>query len=131
MFPGGPALRIDCATQVPLDPTFPKSIFHLPWIIYLSAQHTAGVSRASEILTEPAPEGGLLMSATKERLDPTNPEHVRRTRILAETMIAQTGNRFARKKPRSLRESFLTQRARDASVSRLAMCLGRGKGDEK
>ena len=89
--PGVPAFRIDSAPQVPLDPIFPKSIFHVPWIIYLSAQHAAGVSLAREILTEPTPDGGLLMSATKERLDPTNPEHVRRARILAETMIACTG----------------------------------------
>jgi len=31
------------------------------------------------------------MSATTERLDPMNPEHVRRARILAETLIARTG----------------------------------------
>ncbi len=89
--PGVPAFRIDGAPQVSLDPTFPKSIFHVPWIIYLSAQHAAGVTLAREILTERTPDGGLLISATTERLDPTNPEHVRRARILAETMIACTG----------------------------------------
>jgi hypothetical protein len=31
------------------------------------------------------------MTATEERLDPTNAEHLRRARILAETMIARTG----------------------------------------
>jgi len=36
------------------------------------------------------PDGGLLMSATEERLDPMNPVHARRARILAETMIACT-----------------------------------------
>jgi hypothetical protein len=30
------------------------------------------------------------MSATEERLDPMNPVHARRARILAETMIACT-----------------------------------------
>jgi hypothetical protein len=30
------------------------------------------------------------MTATGERLDPTNPDHVRRARILAETLIACT-----------------------------------------
>jgi hypothetical protein len=94
---GVPAFRIDSAIPVPLDPTFPKSIFHVPWLIYLSAQHAAGVTVAREILTEHTPGGGLLMSATKERLDPMNPEHVRRARVLAETMIAQTGNRRATK----------------------------------
>lgn len=89
--PGVPAFRIDTAAQVPLDPTFPKSIFHVPWIIYLSAQRAAGVTFAREILTERMPDGGILMSATTERLDPANPEHLRRARILAETMIACTG----------------------------------------
>jgi hypothetical protein len=40
-------------------------------------------------LAERTPDGGLLMSAATERLDPTNPEHVRRARILADTMIAK------------------------------------------
>jgi hypothetical protein len=77
-------------TQVPIDPTFPKSVFHVPWIICLSAKHAAGVRVAREILTERTPDGGLLMSATTDRLDPMNPEHVRRARILAETLIACT-----------------------------------------
>ena len=31
------------------------------------------------------------MSVTTERFDPTNAEHLRRARILAETMIERTG----------------------------------------
>jgi hypothetical protein len=89
--PGVPAFRIDTAAQVPLDPTFPDSIFHVPWIVYLSAERAAGVTLAREVLTEHMPDSGLLMSATTERLDPMNPEHVRRARILAETLIACTG----------------------------------------
>jgi hypothetical protein len=89
--PSVPAFRIEAAPQVPLDPTFPKSIFHVPWIIYLSAERAAGVTLAPEILTKRTPDGGLLMSATTDRLDPVNPEHARRARILAETMIACTG----------------------------------------
>jgi hypothetical protein len=42
---------------------------------------------------ERTPDGGLLMTATKERLDPANAEHAQRARILAETMIKQTGHR--------------------------------------
>jgi hypothetical protein len=89
--PGVPAFRIDTATQVPLDPTFPKSAFHIPWITYLSAQHAVGVTLTREILTERTRDGGLLMSAAAERLDPMNPEHTRRARLLAETMIACAG----------------------------------------
>ena len=87
-FAGVPANRIDSVTQVPIDPAFPKTMFHIPWIIYLSAKYVAGVTLAREILTERTPDGGLLMSATTDRLDPMNPEHVRRARILAEILIA-------------------------------------------
>jgi hypothetical protein len=88
--PGVPGFRMDTAIQVPLDPTFPKSAFHVPWIAYLSAERAVGVMLTREILTERMPDGGLLMSATTDRLDPMNPEHARRARILAETMIACT-----------------------------------------
>ena len=33
------------------------------------------------------------MTATEERLDPDNPGQTRRARILAETLIARTGDR--------------------------------------
>jgi hypothetical protein len=46
-----------------------------------------------EIVTERTPDGGLLMTAVEERLDPTNPEHLRRARSLAETMMSRTGIR--------------------------------------
>lgn len=88
--PGVSAFRIDSEIPVPLDPTFPKSIFHVPWIIYLSAERASGLNVTPEILTERTPDGGLLMSATTDRLDPSNPEHVRHARILAEIMIAHT-----------------------------------------
>ena len=91
--PGVPAFTIEAAPQVPLDPAFPRSIFHVPWIVYLSAKYAGGVALAREILTERTPGGGLLISATTDRLDPTNPEHARRARILAETLIAYTGYR--------------------------------------
>jgi len=63
-------------------------VFHIPWIAYLSLELAAGLKLAPQILTERTPDGGLLMSATTEPLDPTNPEHSRRARILAEALIA-------------------------------------------
>lgn len=87
--PGVVATRIDGVTQVPLDPTFPKSVFHIPWIAYLAPEHAASVTLARDVFTERTPDGGLLMSATSDRLDPMNPEHVRRARIIAEAMIAR------------------------------------------
>jgi hypothetical protein len=71
--PGVPAFRIDSAPLVPIDPTFPRSAFQVPWIVYLSEQRAAGLNLTSEILTERTADGGLLMSATTERLDPIIP----------------------------------------------------------
>lgn len=85
---GAQAFMMKAVPPVPSDPTFPDSAFHVPWLAYLSASLAAGLKLTSEIQTERTSDGGLLMTATEDRLDPTNPEHVRRARILAETMIA-------------------------------------------
>lgn len=90
---GGVAVTsIQGVVQVPSDPTFPNSMFNIPWIAYLSAPLALELRLAPEILTERTSDGGLLMSATAERFDPTNPVHLRRSRILAETLIACTAN---------------------------------------
>jgi hypothetical protein len=83
--------RIVSVESVPLDPTFPYSLIHIPWIAYLSPEYAADIALPGDILTERTPGGGLLMSATTERLDPDNPEHVRRARMIAEVMIARIG----------------------------------------
>jgi hypothetical protein len=85
--------RLKSLPMIPTEPTFPQSIFHAPWLAYLSAPLAAGVKLPPEIQTEDMADGGLLIVATEERLDPDIPEHVRRSRILAETLIAQTGYR--------------------------------------
>ena len=77
--------------MIPGDPTFPESVFHAPWVAYLSAPLAVGVELPREIITEHTPDGGLLMVATTERLDPENPEHLRRARLILETMLARTG----------------------------------------
>jgi hypothetical protein len=87
----GRGYRLERAPMIPADPTFSESIYHFPWIAYLSAPLAAGVELPPEIQTETTVDGGLLMTATEERLDPDVPEHARRARILAETLIAQTG----------------------------------------
>jgi Immunity protein 52 len=87
--------------EVPLAPgapLFPYSRFHIPWMGYLSAPLTTRmVLPPPEIVTERTADGGLLMVATEDRLDPTDPEHLRRARIIAETMIDRTG--YAPSKP--------------------------------
>jgi hypothetical protein len=88
--------RLESLPPVPSDPTFPYSPFHVPRLAYLSAQLAAGIELPVEIKTERTPDGGLLMIAAEERLEPTEPEHLRRACILAEIMIARTGYRPAR-----------------------------------
>jgi hypothetical protein len=81
--------------QVPLfpgAPLFPYSRFHIPWLGYLSAPLAAGLELAPDVRAERTTDGGLLMIAAEERLDPADPEHLRRARILAETMMACTGH---------------------------------------
>lgn len=88
--------RLQSLPPVPSDPTFPYSPFHITWLAYLSAPLAADVKLLPEIKTERTPDGGLLMIAAEQRLEPTDPEHLRRARILADTMIARTGYRSAR-----------------------------------
>jgi hypothetical protein len=88
---GVQAIRIDSPRQVPSDPTFPLN-FHIPWLAYLPAKLAAGIKLAPDVLAERTPDDGLLITATEERIDPDNPEHLRRSRILAEIMIACTGH---------------------------------------
>jgi hypothetical protein len=89
--PGVVGTRIDSLPPVPLDPTFPYSIFHIPWIAYLSAEDSIGIAQPGDIFTERTLDGGLLMSVTTDRLDPMNLEHARRARALADLMIARFG----------------------------------------
>jgi hypothetical protein len=88
------AFRVDY-DKVPLFPgadLFPYSLFHIPWIAHLAPSLLPGLVVPPDIKAEQNTDGGLLMSAAEERLDPTNPEHLRRARILAEILIRQTAN---------------------------------------
>ena len=88
---GGAGYMLESRPMLPQEPTFPDSPFHIPWIGYLSHALSAGLKLSSEIATERTSDGGLLMIATDDRLDPANPEHLRHARIIAEAMIACTG----------------------------------------
>jgi hypothetical protein len=88
---GGAGLKLESRPMLPQEPTFPRSPFEIPWIGYVSTTLSAGLRLSPEIATERTSDGGLLMTATEDRLDPTNPEHLRRARILAETLIGRTG----------------------------------------
>jgi hypothetical protein len=91
-YPGGvQGYRLESLPMVPNDPTFEDSVFHIPWIAYLSAPLATGITLPREITTERTPDGGLLMIATTDRLDPENPEHLWRARLILEAMLARTG----------------------------------------
>jgi hypothetical protein len=76
---------------VPGAPVIRRNPFLITWIAYLSPAVGRGFVIERELCTESTPDGGLLMSATEERFDLANPEHLRSACILAETMIARTG----------------------------------------
>jgi hypothetical protein len=72
-------------------PPFPYSGYQRPWIAYLNAERAAGVEVPSEVSTERTPDGGLLMIATEETLDPDNAAHMRPSRLMAQIMIDHAG----------------------------------------
>lgn len=92
------AFRVDY-DRVPLYPgaaLFPYSPFHIPWIAYLEPSLLEEIVAPPDIRTERTPDGGLLMIATDDRLDPANPGHLQSARVIAEMMIACTKARAAR-----------------------------------
>jgi hypothetical protein len=80
------------APTEPGIPPNPYSRFHMPWLSYLSAPLAAGLIPPVGVPTEITPDGGILMIAAEERLDPANPDHMRRSRAIAKTMIAIAGD---------------------------------------
>ena len=88
------AFRMDYwkAPIAPGAPVIRYSPFHIPWIAYLAPKLATGfVVPRADVRIEHAQGGGLVLSATEDRFDPRNPEHLRRAHDLAEIMIARTG----------------------------------------
>ena len=81
------------APIVPSAPVICHNPFHIPWVAYLAPKLATGfVVPQGDMRIEHAQGGGLLLSATEDRFDPTNPDHLRRAHELAEIMIARTGD---------------------------------------
>jgi hypothetical protein len=72
-------------------PPFPKSNYKVPWMGYLSSPLVSGLTPPPGVLTERTAEGGLLMIAAEERLDPTNAEHRKRAEAIMNVMVARAG----------------------------------------
>jgi hypothetical protein len=81
------------APIVPGAPLIHYSPFHIPWIAYLAPKLATGLAvPRADMRIEHAQGGGLLLSATEDRFDPTSPDHLRRAHDLAEIMITRTGH---------------------------------------
>ncbi len=76
----------------PGEPPFPYSGYQMPWMAYLCAERAAHISLPPGIPSERTPDGGLLMIAAKTRFDPSDREHMARSRVLAEILIKHGGD---------------------------------------
>ena len=68
------------------------SRYSRPWLGYICAPLAKGLVPPVGVPCERTTDGGLLMVAAEERLDPFNPVHMRRSQAIAATMVAQVGN---------------------------------------
>ena len=74
------------ATAARGEPTGP---FDGVWIGYLSAPLAAGLTPPPDLFPERTPGGGLILSAVRDHIDPTNPDHVLRSQKLQAIMTKQ------------------------------------------
>jgi hypothetical protein len=65
--------------------------FEVAWIGYLSAPLAKGLTPSPEIVWERTPGGGMILSAVRETIDQSNPEHMRRAAILEAIMNERVG----------------------------------------
>jgi hypothetical protein len=69
----------------------PRAPFGGAWIAYLSPPLAAGLAPPAEIIAERTPGGGRILSAAAERIDESNPDHMRRSAILTAIMTERVG----------------------------------------
>jgi len=65
--------------------------FQTAWVAYLSAPLAKGLTPPPEILREPTPGGGVILSSVLERLDDANPDHLRRAQQLEAILDERIG----------------------------------------
>jgi hypothetical protein len=69
-----------------LPPRPPREDYIFPWILYLSAPFASQLTPSPDLIREETPGGGVILSAVTDRLDPANPDHKRRSRLLQATI---------------------------------------------
>jgi len=62
------------------------SAFEVAWIAYLSPRLAAGLAPPAELTCERTPGGGMVLGAVQGLIDQSNPDHMRRSRML-ETIL--------------------------------------------
>jgi len=60
-----------------------RGYFHEAWIVYLAPQLAGLITPPRDVLVEPLPNGGLVMSATTDTFDVENPAHLAAARAIA------------------------------------------------
>lgn len=58
----------------------------VPWMAYLPGPLADDLQAPADIRVERLDDGGLIMIATTDRLDPTNADHMRRAKLLADVL---------------------------------------------
>jgi hypothetical protein len=76
----------DVAVNGPLKPPFGGA-----WIAYLSSRLAEGLAPPAELVTERTEGGGLFLSTTRTLFDLSNPDEMRRSRLLEKIMLERVG----------------------------------------
>jgi len=72
-------------------PSRPYSHFNMPWMTYLSPPVAAQYQPPAGILAEPAPDGGLVLIACEETLNPAKPDHLAQSDLLLNFLLETVG----------------------------------------
>jgi hypothetical protein len=76
----------DVAVNGPVKPPFGAA-----WIVYLSGMLAEGLTPPAELGAEPTAGGGLFLSATRTLLDQSDPDEMRRSRLLEKIALERIG----------------------------------------
>jgi len=69
-----------------------RPIFGMAWMAYLSAERAAGLAVPHELIAERQSDGGLLLVATEEPLDPHSPQHAKACALLNDILAERGAN---------------------------------------
>ena len=86
-----PVMPLKISLEIPHD--FPwRPVFGMAWMAYLSAERAAGLAVPHELISERQSDGGLLLVATEEPLDPHSPHHAKACALLNDILAERGAN---------------------------------------